>query len=261
MILKNKFLGFYSYKYSWAPSITYLHRRFLFLSHINKLNDDSNVLEIGSGSGTILATINDKFPKINTFAYEKSSKAINLIRKFSPKTKIIKNLTNGKTKYDSIIFFEVMEHVKNDTQFLDKIISILKNDGIIIFSVPAHIKKWSISDVWAGHYRRYEKQDLIKFITNKKFKITSFYSYGFPICNFVSFVSRYLKKQKALNIQNRKVLNEDSGVHRNAEVVVFKILNFYPISIILYLCFYIQLLFLKGDSGIGYFVIAKKTSG
>ena len=156
MISKNKYLGFYSYKYSWAPSITYLHRRFLFLSHINKFKNDTNILEIGSGSGSILATINDYFPKINTYAYEKSSKAINLINKFSSKTIIVKDF-NEKNKYDSVIFFEVMEHVKDDNKFLDKVYNSLKKDGRIIFSVPAHAKKWSVSDVWAGHYRRYEK--------------------------------------------------------------------------------------------------------
>jgi hypothetical protein len=151
-----------------------------------------------------------------------------------------------------------MEHVRNDNEFLDKVYSSLKKDGRIIFSVPAHIKKWSFSDVWAGHYRRYEKNDLINFVTKKKFKITSFHSYGFPICNFVSFFSKFLKKQKTLMIKNRKTLNEESGIHREAEVFIFRILNFRPISIILYFCLYIQLLFLKRDYGIGYFVIAKK---
>jgi len=259
-IFYHKILGFFSKQHKWAPSITYLHRRFILLRRIHLLKNCNTVLEIGSGSGSILAEINKIYPKINTYALEKSKKARALIKSFSPHTSIINDLNTFNKKFDAVIFFEVMEHVRNDSQFLDKIKSILKKDGLIIFSVPAHKKKWSVSYVWAGHYRRYEKKDLINLTTIKGFKIKSFNSYGFPICNLVSFVSRFVKKQKTLNIKDRKILNEESGVHRNAEVFVFKILNFLPLSFILHLCLYIQLLFLKKDSGIGYFVIAKKAS-
>lgn len=258
MINFNYFLGFYSLALKWAPSITYLHRRLIFLKNIKKFKNFKNILEIGSGSGSILAEINRVYPKIKTYSMEHSHKAKQMINHFSPKSMLIENFKKSKKKYDAIIFLEVMEHVKDDNIFLKNIYKNLNKNGLIFLSVPAHKNKWSIIDIWAGHYRRYEKNQLINFLTENNFKIQTINSYGYPICNFAHFVSRFFKKNKIQTKKKRSVLNQESGIDRNIEFLIFKIVKIFPLSYIIHIICYTQLLFYKLDLGIGYFVIAQK---
>jgi SAM-dependent methyltransferase len=254
----HKALGYFSKKLKWAPSITYLHRRNIFLRNINLLAKCKNVLEIGCGSGSILAEINRIYPKINTFSYDKSLKSKKLIQHFSPKSISLNQLEQLPKKMDCIIFFEVMEHIENDHEFLNTIYRALTHNGFIFFSVPAHQSKWSVTDLWAGHYRRYEKNEIKKLIKKNNFNIERFYSYGFPICNIAHNISKILKKYKAKKIKNRKVLNEDSGVDRNIEHVIFIFIRTFPLYLFINALLYFQMLFFKYDFGIGYFGIAKK---
>ena len=259
MIKFHKALGFYSKKLKWAPSITYLHRRDIFLRNINLLSNCKNVLEIGSGSGSILAEINRIYPQINTFSYDKSLKSKKLIQHFSPKSILINDLEQVPKKMDCIIFFEVMEHIEDDHEFLNTVNKLLSRDGFIFFSVPAHQSKWSVTDLWAGHFRRYEKNDLKNLIMKNNFIIERFYSYGFPICNLAHNISKILKKNKAEKISNRKELNEDSGVDRAVEHKIFSFISIFPFYLFINALLYFQILFFKYDFGIGYFGVAKKS--
>ena len=63
-------------------------------------------------------------------------------------------------EFDSVMAFEVLEHIKDDGKALARWRRCLKPGGRLIISVPAHQSKWDASDVWAGHFRRYEKSQL-----------------------------------------------------------------------------------------------------
>ncbi len=43
------------------------------------------------------------------------------------------------------------------------------------------MKKWCLNDVWAGHYKRYERQELKGKLSEVGFEIKYFWSYPFPI--------------------------------------------------------------------------------
>src|SRR5690606_29821801 len=64
------------------------------------------------------------------------------------------------------------------------------------------MKYWSASDEGVGHYRRYEKQELIRLLQDEKFQVIRFASYGFPVLNIIailrnSFFAQLLKKQQS----------------------------------------------------------------
>jgi 2-polyprenyl-3-methyl-5-hydroxy-6-metoxy-1,4-benzoquinol methylase len=125
----------------WSPSITYLHRRLIFLRNIRLISRYKNILEIVSGSGSILAEIKRIYPQINTYSHDKSMKSRQLIRYFTPKSTILNKLKPVSKKMDCIIFFEVMKHIEDDQKFLKIVSDSLVDNGLIIFSVPAHQKK------------------------------------------------------------------------------------------------------------------------
>lgn len=73
---------------------------------------------------------------------------------------------NDKEFYDIVAAYSVLEHVEDDSKILKYWVSLLKDDGMLILSVPARMKHWSYVDDVAGHLRRYEKKELIKTILN-----------------------------------------------------------------------------------------------
>ena len=56
--------------------------------------------------------------------------------------------------------FDVVEHIKDDPGFLRHLWVLLEPGGMLYLSVPAYNFLWSDADVSAGHYRRYNLQDM-----------------------------------------------------------------------------------------------------
>jgi SAM-dependent methyltransferase len=96
-------------------------------------------------------------------------------------------------EFDLVIAFEVLEHFQEDLICLMKWNSLLKREGILLFSVPAHRRHWTRNDERAGHARRYEKNELQKKLKAAGFRITDFWCYGFPVLNWTYPLSSYLR--------------------------------------------------------------------
>jgi len=60
---------------------------------------------------------------------------------------------------DGVLLADVLEHVKDDKNFLEDIISALKPGAIVVITVPAFRFLWSRHDVALGHLRRYRQDD------------------------------------------------------------------------------------------------------
>ena len=56
--------------------------------------------------------------------------------------------------------FDVVEHIENDVEFLQTVQRLLTPDGHVYITVPAYEFLWSMSDVEAGHFRRYTLRGL-----------------------------------------------------------------------------------------------------
>jgi SAM-dependent methyltransferase len=66
--------------------------------------------------------------------------------------------------YDVIIAIDVVEHIENDTAFVDQLARHLASDGQIVICVPAFRFLWSAHDVFLEHYRRYRRRDLVNIM-------------------------------------------------------------------------------------------------
>ena len=69
-------------------------------------------------------------------------------------------------KFDTIMYLNVLEHIKQDNEEIKKAFEKLNQDGYLIILVPAHNKLYSKFDKAVGHYRRYE----IEFFKSIKIK-------------------------------------------------------------------------------------------
>ena len=91
-----------------------------------------------------------------------------LKKRFKGKKIIITNkkIKNVKKKFDTIMYMNVLEHIKNDKNEVYNSLKMVKTGGRLIFLVPAHQKLFSKFDKEIGHFRRYSKN----FFTSLKLK-------------------------------------------------------------------------------------------
>lgn len=110
-------------------------------THLQKLKDGKQVLDLGCGNGRLLTGIK---AKVNYTGIDFSKKLINIAREKYPQYKfILKDLTKPKTweslpKFDAIFCIAVLHHIPNKNQqlfILKEIKKHLKKDGLLFLSV------------------------------------------------------------------------------------------------------------------------------
>ena len=247
----------YKQKSNWLPTPAYKMRKRTILEYLTKNHiRANNFLEIGIGTGDMIASLSPYFSKGK--GVDIGQEAIDMARHNVDHTKInfeLENFLDSKEqdKYQLIVALEVLEHIEDDKAALRKIKSLLTEDGQFIMSVPAHQKQWSILDEWAGHYRRYEKKELIKLFKDSGFKIVRFYNYGFPLSNMLWFIRKRLIKKDKVQASMEKNTTR-SGLDRSvAGKFKFFFNDFFVLP------FYIlQKLFTNFDLSPAYLVIVKK---
>ncbi|MFW9826077.1 MAG: class I SAM-dependent methyltransferase [Candidatus Thorarchaeota archaeon] len=81
--------------------------------------------------------------------------------------------------FDFVAALDVLEHIKDDKLAISEISRVLKKDGIIMITVPHSMKYYTNQDKLIGHYRRYEKDQLISLFENVNLKFLKFFGvYG-----------------------------------------------------------------------------------
>ncbi len=65
-----------------------------------------------------------------------------------------------KDSYDTILYIDVLEHIKEDARELADAAERLRPGGKLIVLAPAHQNLYSPLDEAVGHYRRYDQQQL-----------------------------------------------------------------------------------------------------
>lgn len=106
-------------------------------------------------------------------------------------------------EFDIICLFDVLEHLKEDQQALECIRSMLKPNGLIILTVPAHQWLWSREDVAAGHYRRYTKKSLTHVIQQSNFTPINTH-YFFASILPLLYLRTWIRKAKKSDTKHQK---------------------------------------------------------
>jgi len=84
---------------------------------------------------------------------------------------LITDNTINNNSIPSISLFDVLEHIENDSSFINLLYKKIESDGRLYVTVPAYMFLWSEEDVEAGHFRRYTKTELIKILKGAGFTI------------------------------------------------------------------------------------------
>ena len=126
-----------------------------------------NVLEVGAGIGSNTKLLSDSVynkwlclePDSNLCQLLESVITSNGLVNCYVQNRTIDSL-NKKQNFDSILYIDVLEHIKNDFEEVSKVSHHLNTNGNLIILSPSHQCLFTPFDTSIGHYRRYSKRTL-----------------------------------------------------------------------------------------------------
>jgi len=163
---------------------------------------DGNVLDIGCGCGHITLEALRKGHKVT--AMDISPDFLELAKSMCLKkgyeadfhlmdVKDIKRFS--RDSFDNIICLDVLEHIDKDEEVLRSINHVLKDDGRLLLLVPAIKSMYGINDQDLGHFRRYDKKDLVKKLEKNGFSISGVRYWNLVCLLPMVLFSKILKKR------------------------------------------------------------------
>lgn len=96
-------------------------------------------------------------------------------------------------KFDSVICFNVIEHIPEDDKAIKNMLRVLKPGGHLLLFAPAFPALYSDMDTLAGHYRRYTKKTFLQAVPEEKRKNIIRLEYFNPIGGLGWYVNKFKK--------------------------------------------------------------------
>jgi 2-polyprenyl-3-methyl-5-hydroxy-6-metoxy-1,4-benzoquinol methylase len=189
--------------YWWHVGRLYWAKQFIIRwMEDNAFTEPIHYADLGCGTGGFGIAIQNQFAIDDTTLIDKDLSALKTWNSSDNILPLTKNLEADFSLYQKpnlISCMDVIEHIHNDDLFLQRIYSVLDNEGILILSTAAHPFLYSKWDEKLGHYRRYTKSGLVKKLAAAGFQVKRV-SYGwsflFPL---VPYRWLFSKRQEALH--------------------------------------------------------------
>jgi SAM-dependent methyltransferase len=133
---------------------------------------EKSYLEIGCGVGNVLGYLFDHGVS-NCVGWDINNYSLEIARRRYPHAKFFERdflrPSDSNELFDVTGMFDVLEHFPDDVAILKSVKSLLKPGGTVVLTVPAHSVLWSAYDDFFGHYRRYDKHQLLNVLQRAGF--------------------------------------------------------------------------------------------
>lgn len=157
-----------------------------------------NLLELGCGTGFVLAALRKAEPGLRLTGAELHIEALEVARLRVPDVELVQ--LDGRRlpfdgEFDVAGTFDVLEHVDEDEVVLAELARAVRPGGGLIVTVPQHRWLWSAVDDYSHHKRRYSRRELAAKLERAGFavrRMTSFVSVLLPVLA----VSRLAKRRR-----------------------------------------------------------------
>ena len=251
-------------KPEWVRPPRFLLRLDLVRRLLPRLSRHEPALEIGFGAGAMLEELASRgFGSVVgiDFSAAAARLASDRLARFPPESrpKILRAtldaLDPSKAQFNSILAFEVLEHVEDDRGLLTQAFRLLAPGGHMLASVPAHEHRFSAVDELVGHVRRYEREQLAARFAEAGFEVEELWCYGYPLANLLERVRRVVTRQPEPGSQEAlRLRSAESGNLVPVRGLVKLLVR--PMTMAPFL--FAQRLFLGTDRGDGYLLLARK---
>lgn len=212
----------------WVPAPRFLLRRAVVLEALRDATP-GKILEIGSGAGSLLADLAAR--GFSADAVETSDAARGLATRMladCPTVQVHATIPAHGGPYDFLFAFEVLEHIEDDRAALAEWVRQLRPGARVLLSVPAYAKKWTATDTWAGHFRRYDRADLVRLAESVGIDVCRCLHYGFPLADAIEPINAWVHARALRRQATRETRTAESGVRRSAETRLYPLMRSWP---------------------------------
>jgi SAM-dependent methyltransferase len=131
----------------------------------------SPCLDVGCGGGRMVEAVGRLMP---SFGVELSPRALAAAREHGVDGLVraeAANLPFEDSTFGTVLALDVIEHHPQPELVLTEVSRVLKDDGIVVVTVPAFDWMWSHTDRALGHYRRYTRGGLLHELEGARLKV------------------------------------------------------------------------------------------
>ncbi len=165
-----------------------------------------NMMEIGCGTGYVLAAIEAQFPAAHLTGTDYFVEGLTYAAqrvKHAQLHQLDARSIEYENHFDVIGMFDVLEHIDEDELVLRQVYKACRPGGGILVTVPQHPFLWSQFDERSSHARRYTRPQIMERIRKAGFNVmyvTSFNSLTLPF--MLAARLKNSRGQRAYNILN-----------------------------------------------------------
>lgn len=154
----------------------------------------ATVLDIGAGAGHLGRWLQEKNPSVK-YLYDEQLESLKaqLIVRFGEDS--LRGPQSSISDVDMVCMLDVIEHIEDDLTFLRLLHTRMREDSLVVATVPAMNILFSSWDVALGHFRRYDKKSLRKALQDSGFEILEC-SYVFAEMVPLALVRKYFRRKK-----------------------------------------------------------------
>ena len=146
--------------------------------------DARRYLEVGCGTGCVLAAIDRANPGMEITGTEVLAAGLGHAARRSPRARLLQVDARAlpfAAEFDVIGAFDVLEHIREDEVVLAQFHRALRPGGGVLLTVPQHPSLWSSQDDLARHVRRYRRGELEAKVRAAGFEVTWSSSFMTPL--------------------------------------------------------------------------------
>jgi SAM-dependent methyltransferase len=183
-----------------------------------------NLLEIGCGTGFVLAGIQREMPHLALSGSDIFTAGLVFAQARLPQATLFQMDARRipfEAEFDVIGAFDVLEHIAEDETVLGEMFRAVKPGGGIMLTVPQHPLLWSYFDDVSHHQRRYTRPELLRKVAQAGFRVrrvTSFIALLLPLL----WLARWRQQQIPANYD----LKTEFEHHRLLNASLKKVLDF-----------------------------------
>jgi len=163
----------------------WIRRRFAVLQKLagSQVSAARELAEIGCGHGLLQRQIEDAFGR-EVCGFDLNENALK--QNVSRHSKlccydIFRRDAALREKFDLVFLFDVLEHISEESAFLQALLSHLAPEGRLVVNVPAGQWAYSSYDVAAGHVRRYSVRTLQGVMAASGLGLQNWSYWGLPL--------------------------------------------------------------------------------
>jgi len=230
--------------------------RFDAIRHGIAVVHPSSVLEMGPGLGAFAAWIAPKVDYVGVELDDRSRARAQARLASVNRGRIVGGPNEvGSATFAMVCAFEVLEHIEDDVEALASWRAHLESRGYILLSVPAHSDRFGAHDEMVGHFRRYDRDELIVKLDKAGFAAERFTSYGVGLGQALEWARNQSARRREIapTIDQRTAASARVIQPKSKFDVAARAALAAPFRVL-------QAPFASSDYGVGYVVLARSTS-